>query len=72
MVRTEESYGAVRPDLDNPTWDTLPTRRWRASPLNVGVLSPDDVADAALFLLSSRARCITSVALPVDGGVLLR
>ena len=31
--------------------------------------TPDDVADAVLFLASSRARLITGVALPVDGGL---
>jgi NAD(P)-dependent dehydrogenase (short-subunit alcohol dehydrogenase family) len=31
--------------------------------------TPDDVADAVLFLASSHARMITGVALPVDGGL---
>jgi 3-oxoacyl-[acyl-carrier protein] reductase len=32
----------------------------------------DDMADACLFLLSDKARFITGVELPVDGGVLAR
>jgi NAD(P)-dependent dehydrogenase (short-subunit alcohol dehydrogenase family) len=32
--------------------------------------SPDDVAGAALFLLSDAARFVTGVVLPVDGGYL--
>ncbi|UMR31955.1 SDR family oxidoreductase [Massilia sp. MB5] len=32
--------------------------------------TPDDIADAALFLSSSAARVITGVALPVDGGLM--
>jgi NAD(P)-dependent dehydrogenase (short-subunit alcohol dehydrogenase family) len=32
--------------------------------------TPDDVAQAALFLSSPAARVITGVALPVDGGLL--
>jgi 3-oxoacyl-[acyl-carrier protein] reductase len=32
------------------------------------MLSPDDIAEAALFLVSSRARHITGTVLPVDGG----
>lgn len=32
--------------------------------------TPDDVAQAALFLCSPAARIITGVALPVDGGLL--
>ena len=30
--------------------------------------SPEDVADALVFLASDRARFITAVTLPVDGG----
>jgi 3-oxoacyl-[acyl-carrier protein] reductase len=29
---------------------------------------PEDIASAALFLVSDEARTITGVALPVDGG----
>jgi len=32
------------------------------------ICEPDDVADACLYLLSDRARMITGVTLPVDGG----
>lgn len=32
------------------------------------ICDPDDVADAVLYLLSERARMITGVTLPVDGG----
>ncbi|UTY57035.1 SDR family oxidoreductase [Massilia sp. erpn] len=32
--------------------------------------TPDDIADAALFLSSSAARVITGVVLPVDGGLM--
>jgi 3-oxoacyl-[acyl-carrier protein] reductase len=32
------------------------------------MLSPEDIAEAALFLVSSRARHITGTVLPVDGG----
>ena len=40
--------------------------------LPVELLEPGDVTDAVLFLCSPEARWITGVALPVDGGVLLR
>ncbi|TDN62584.1 enoyl-ACP reductase-like protein [Paraburkholderia sp. BL10I2N1] len=32
--------------------------------------TPDDIADAVLFLASPMARVITGVALPVDGGLM--
>jgi len=37
-------------------------------PLACGLLDPEDVADAALFLLSGEARRVTGQALAVDGG----
>lgn len=40
----------------------------RRQPLTGGFLAPEDVADAALFLLSSEARAITGQVLLVDGG----
>ena len=33
-----------------------------------GMLTPDAVARAALFLVSDDAACINGVALPIDGG----
>jgi SDR family mycofactocin-dependent oxidoreductase len=54
---TEEE--AKRRYLD---WNTLP----------IPWLEPIDVANAALFLASDDARCITGVALPVDLGALLK
>ena len=40
----------------------------RRQPLTGGFLAPEDVADAALFLLSTEARAITGQVLLVDGG----
>jgi SDR family mycofactocin-dependent oxidoreductase len=54
---TEEE--AKRRYLD---WNTLP----------IPWVEPIDVANAALFLASDEARCITGVALPVDLGALLK
>jgi len=46
--------------------------RWReAAPLG-RLGTPEDVADACLFLASPAARWITGVSLTVDGGVLAR
>jgi NAD(P)-dependent dehydrogenase (short-subunit alcohol dehydrogenase family) len=36
----------------------------------MGICSPDDIAKAVIFLLSSSARMITGICLPVDGGKL--
>jgi NAD(P)-dependent dehydrogenase (short-subunit alcohol dehydrogenase family) len=37
-------------------------------PLRGGPGSPDDLADAAVFLCSDESRFLTGVVLPVDGG----
>jgi NAD(P)-dependent dehydrogenase (short-subunit alcohol dehydrogenase family) len=47
-------------------------QRWIASNPLGRLGTPDDVADAALFLMSDAARWISGAALPVDGGMLAR
>jgi len=47
-------------------------RRWAPDQLIERLVTPDEVSDAALWLLSDNARVITGVALPVDGGMLER
>jgi NAD(P)-dependent dehydrogenase (short-subunit alcohol dehydrogenase family) len=44
--------------------------RWRAAAPLARLGMPEDVADAALFLVSSAARWITGATLTVDGGML--
>jgi len=43
-------------------------QRFRATIPLARMPEPEDVAAAALFLVSDEARMITGVALPVDGG----
>ena len=40
--------------------------------LPLGLLEPDDVSNAVLYLASDEARALTGVALPVDAGVCVR
>jgi len=47
-------------------------RRWAPDQLIERLVTPDEVSDAVLWLLSGGARMITGVALPVDGGMLER
>jgi NAD(P)-dependent dehydrogenase (short-subunit alcohol dehydrogenase family) len=46
--------------------------RWAPDQLIERLITPDEVSDAVLWLLSPAARMITGVALPVDGGMLER
>ena len=43
--------------------------RWAPDQLIERLVTPDEVSDAVLWLLSPAARMITGVALPVDGGM---
>jgi NAD(P)-dependent dehydrogenase (short-subunit alcohol dehydrogenase family) len=46
--------------------------RWASDQLIERLVTPDEVSDAVLWLLSEGARMVTGVALPVDGGMLER
>jgi SDR family mycofactocin-dependent oxidoreductase len=71
LVRNQETFRRVRPDLENPGWEDVLEVAAAANPLGVGAVDADDVAEAVLFLVSERARYITGAALPVDAGSLL-
>jgi NAD(P)-dependent dehydrogenase (short-subunit alcohol dehydrogenase family) len=46
--------------------------RWAPDQLIERLVTPDEVSDAVLWLLSEGSRMVTGVALPVDGGMLER
>lgn len=57
-VRTERTIG------DDPNFEA----RWSEATPNGRIASPEDIADAALFLVSGKAKHITGQTLLVDGG----
>jgi NAD(P)-dependent dehydrogenase (short-subunit alcohol dehydrogenase family) len=60
----------ARPDRQLPpgeTPETLVVRRGGQVPIGRPA-QPDEIANAALFLISDEASYVTGVALPVDGG----
>ena len=60
----------ARPDSQLPpgeTPETLVTKRGGQNPMG-RVARPEEIANAALFLLSDEASFVNGVALPVDGG----
>jgi NAD(P)-dependent dehydrogenase (short-subunit alcohol dehydrogenase family) len=60
-VLTPLLQGMFDSGLRNPETilSTIPMKKW---------IMPSDIAEAAVFLCSDRARCITGVTLPVDAG----
>jgi NAD(P)-dependent dehydrogenase (short-subunit alcohol dehydrogenase family) len=60
----------ARPDSQLPpgeTPETLVVKRGSSNPMG-RVAQPEEIANAALFLLSDEASFVNGVALPVDGG----
>jgi (+)-trans-carveol dehydrogenase len=72
LMMNQHHYDLFRPELEHPTQAdaTEVFRTMQLLPLDW--LEPEDVANAVAFLVSDRARAITGVALPVDGGQLQR
>lgn len=72
MILNDATYRLVRPDLDAPTLDdVLPVFR-RLNLLDVPWVEAIDVSNAVAWLVSSEARYVTGVALPVDAGASAR
>lgn len=72
MLLNEPMYRLLRPDLESPGADDITDVLRTLQLLPVAWVETDDVTSAVLWLASDEARMITGVALPVDGGALLR
>jgi SDR family mycofactocin-dependent oxidoreductase len=73
LVINDATFQLFAPDVENPGPDDV---RAAFAGLNsyddLPWIEPEDVADAVTWLLSDEARYVTGVALPVDGGNLVR
>lgn len=72
MLLNEETYRLFRPDLAHPTVDDFIPVAQMLHVLPIAWVEPEDISNAVLFPASDESRYITGVALPVDGGILLR
>ncbi|MFW0793865.1 mycofactocin-coupled SDR family oxidoreductase [Gordonia sp. CPCC 205515] len=72
MFMNEGTMKLFRPDLENPGPDDMKIVAQMMHVLPIGWVEPEDVSAAVAFLASDDARFITGVALPVDGGSLLK
>jgi (+)-trans-carveol dehydrogenase len=72
MMLNEFAFKMFRPDLESPT-EADAIEGFKAMQLMpIPYLDPVDISNAVLFLASDEARYITGVALPVDGGLLVK
>lgn len=72
LMMNDHTYALFRPELVRPTQADATEVFRTMQLLPIDWLEPEDVANAVAFLVSDRARAITGVALPVDGGQLQR
>ncbi|MEV5835015.1 mycofactocin-coupled SDR family oxidoreductase [Nocardia sp. NPDC052112] len=72
MLLNEPTFRMFRPDLENPTVDDFIPVAKMFHVLPIAWVEPEDISNAVLFLASDESRYITGVALPVDGGMMLK
>jgi (+)-trans-carveol dehydrogenase len=71
MVLNEANYRLFRPDLDEPTAADLAAVAGTGNKLPVGLIEPEDVTNAVVYLLSDESRYVTGITLPIDAGLSL-
>lgn len=72
MVQHQAMYELFSPDVEHPTRDDFAAASGETILLPIPWVESIDVSNAVLFLASEESRYITGVALPVDGGVLVK
>lgn len=72
MVRNDNLYRVVRPDLDAPTWDDVAPVLGQLHAQPIAILDPYEITRAALFLTGPDSNHITGIVVPVDAGAATR
>ncbi len=74
MIHNAETYALFAPELQEKerTAEAIRSSFQADNALPIPWVEPIDVANAMLFLVSEEARYITGIALPIDGGGLLK
>jgi (+)-trans-carveol dehydrogenase len=72
MLHVQENWRLFRPDLDEPNADDALGAYAAVHLLPVPMVTPRDVSNALLFLVSDAARYVTGITLPVDLGILAK
>ncbi len=66
MMSSEERFRQAVPDKERPTRDDYLEARKDATPMGYAWVKPEDIAAAALFLLSDEARFVSGGTLSID------
>ena len=72
MLHNPATYRLFVPDEEEPTREQAVAVMRGMHVLPIGEVEPVDISNAVVFLASDEARYITGVALPVDGGALIK
>jgi (+)-trans-carveol dehydrogenase len=72
MVMNPSLYSLLLPDVEEPTQEMAAEVFQSLNVLPMAWADPRDISNAVLFLASDEARYVTGVALPVDGGVIIK
>ena len=72
MVQHPDMYKLFSPDVENPTKEDFAQASGESILYPIPWVESIDVSNAVLFLASEESRYITGVALPIDGGVLVK
>ena len=72
MVKNDNLYRTVRPDLESPTWDDIAPVIGQLHAQPIAILPPAEVTRVVLFLTAEASAHITGIVVPVDAGAATR
>lgn len=72
MVKNDNMYRKIWPDLESPTWDDIAPILGQLHAQPAAILDPFEVTRAVLFLADEASTHLTGIVIPVDAGAATR